>query len=95
MDLTELMLGLEEHFRNMLVVESTASLELLDVSDNYAQKYKELSGTFNENDLVAFLNIISQTLAEMKWAQQPFLKFELALVKIAKMLKNCLSRSVC
>lgn len=84
-DLTELMLGLEEHFRNMLVVESTGSDELLEVSDNYAQKYKEQKGAFSENDLVALLNIVSQTLTDMKWAQQPFLKFELALVKMAKM----------
>jgi DNA polymerase III subunit gamma/tau len=84
-DLTELMLGLEEHFRNMLVAVSMGSVELLDVSDSFSEKYKEQIGRFDENDLVAYLNILSQTLAEMKWAQQPYLKFELALVKMAKM----------
>lgn len=84
-DLTELMLGLEEHFRNMLVAVSMESVELLDVSDIFAEKYKRQMGSFGENDLVAYLNIISQTLTEMKWAQQPYLKFELALVKMARM----------
>ncbi len=84
-DLTELMLGLEEHFRNMLVAVSMGSVELLDVADSFSEKYKEQMERFDENDLVAYLNILSQTLAEMKWAQQPYLKFELALVKMAKM----------
>ena len=84
-DLMELLLGLEEHFRNMLVAASMNSVELLDVSDNFAARYQEQIGTFTENDLVGYLNIISQTLSEMKWAQQPFLKLELALVKMAKM----------
>ncbi|MCB0281586.1 MAG: DNA polymerase III subunit gamma/tau [Calditrichae bacterium] len=84
-DLMELLLGLEEHFRNMLVASSMNSVELLDVSDNFAARYKEQISKFNENDLVAYLNIISQTIADMKWSQQPFLKFELALVKMAKM----------
>jgi DNA polymerase-3 subunit gamma/tau len=84
-DLTELMLGLEEHFRNMLVTVSMESVELIDVADIFAERYKEQMGTYSENDLVAYLNIVSQTLAEMKWAQQPYLKFELALVKMARM----------
>jgi DNA polymerase-3 subunit gamma/tau len=84
-DLNELMVGLEEHFRNILVAESMQSVEILEVSDSFANRYKSLIGTFSENDLVAYLNILSQSLTEMKWAQQPFLKFELALVKMAKM----------
>lgn len=84
-DLMELLLGLEEHFRNMLVAASMDSVDLLDVSDSFAARYKEQIGQFSENDLVAYLNIISQTITDMKWAQQPFLKFELALVKMAKM----------
>jgi len=84
-DLTELMLGLEEHFRNMLVAVSMESVELLDVADTFAERYKQQLNSNSENDLVAYLNIISQTLSEMKWAQQPYLKFELALVKMARM----------
>jgi DNA polymerase III subunit gamma/tau len=84
-DLTELMLGLEEHFRNMLVCAAMKSVELIETSDNFTKKYKEQIDLFSESDLIAYLNIISQTLSEMKWAQQPYLKFELALVKMAKM----------
>ena len=85
LDLTELLLGLEEHIRNFLIVASTKTTDLLDVSEFFAQKYKEKSADFSENDLIAYLNIIGQTISEIKWAQQPFLKFELALIKMAKM----------
>ncbi len=84
-DLMELMLGLEEHFRNMLVTESMQSAEHLEVSDSISKRYQEQLGAFTENDLVAYLNILSQAVTDMKWAQQPFLKFELALIKMAKM----------
>lgn len=84
-DLMEMMLGLEEHFRNMLVVQTMKSVDLIEVAENFANKYMEQINTFSENDLLAYLNIISQALNDIKWAQQPFLKFELALIKMAKM----------
>lgn len=84
-DLMELMLGLEEHFRNMLVAESMQSVEHLEVSESFSKRYQEQLGTFSEDDLVSYLSIISKASTDMKWAHQPFLKFELALVKMAKM----------
>ncbi len=85
LDLMELMIGLEEHFRNLLVVITMDSTELLEVSDVYAARYTEAAKIFSENDIIVYLNILSQALTEMKWAQQPYLKFELALVKMTKL----------
>jgi len=84
-DLNEFMIGLEDHFRNLLVVCSTGTTDFLEVSENYLEKYKEVSQAFSENDLIGYLQTISETLQLVKSSQQPNLKFELGLIKLAKM----------
>lgn len=84
-DLTEFLLGLEEHFRNILITVSTGSTELIEISENYLKRYAEVAPKFNENDLIAILKIISDTMLSVKTSQQPQLKFELGLIKIAKL----------
>ena len=84
-DLNEFLFGLEDHFRNLLVVRSTGSTEFLDVSENFIPKYKETALEFSENDLISYLHTISETMQFVKASQQPNLKFELGLIKLAKM----------
>jgi DNA polymerase III subunit gamma/tau len=84
-DLTEFLMGLEEHFRNILITVSTGSTELIETSEDYLKRYKEIAPKYNENDLVAVLQIISDTVFSVKNSQQPQLKFELGLIKITKL----------
>ncbi|MBD3223708.1 MAG: DNA polymerase III subunit gamma/tau, partial [Caldithrix sp.] len=42
-DLNEFLMGLEEHFRNMLVTLSMQSTELLEVSESYLERYTEMA----------------------------------------------------
>jgi DNA polymerase-3 subunit gamma/tau len=84
-DLTEFLLGLEEHFRNILITISTGSTELIETSENYLKRYEEVASKYNENDLIAILKIISDTILSVKNSQQPQLKFELGLIKITKL----------
>ena len=84
-DLTEFLLGLEEHFRNILIAMSTGSTKLIDVSENYLKRYEEVSSSFSEADLITHLKIISETTLAIKYSQQPQLKFELGLIKLAKL----------
>jgi DNA polymerase-3 subunit gamma/tau len=84
-DLTEFLLGLEEHFRNFLITLSTGSTELIETSENYLKRYEEVAPKYNENDLIAILKIISDTIIAVKTSQQPQLKFELGLIKITKL----------
>jgi len=84
-DLNEFLLGLEEHFRNILISKVMKSAELVNVSELYHEKYMQAAEKFKENDLVGYLKLIANTIAEIKWSQQPHLKFELGLIKLAKM----------
>jgi DNA polymerase-3 subunit gamma/tau len=84
-DLNEFLLGLEEHFRNILISKVMNSPELVDVSELYHKKYMQAAEQFGENDIVAYLKLIANTISDIKWSQQPHLKFELGLIKLAKM----------
>ncbi|MGD9486967.1 MAG: DNA polymerase III subunit gamma/tau [Calditrichaceae bacterium] len=84
-DLNEFLLGLEEHFRNILIAGTMGSTELLDVSENFLVRYSDAAKVVNENDALGYLQIVSETLNTIKWSQQPQLKFELGLIKMAKM----------
>jgi len=84
-DLNEFLLGLEDHFRNILVLKAAKLPEYLDVSENYIQQYQESAELFSENDLIAYLHSIAETEKDVKLSQQPNMKFELGLIKLAKM----------
>ncbi len=83
-DINEFLIGLEEHFRNLLVVRSTESTEFLDVAENYLERYKEVAAAFSEGDLIGYLQTVAETMQQLKTSQQPHLKFELGLIKLAK-----------
>ncbi|WP_456441076.1 DNA polymerase III subunit gamma/tau [Caldithrix abyssi] len=87
-DLNEFLLGLEEHFRNILVLKATNSPDLLDTSEVYLERYRELAKELSENDLIGYLKTIAETINAVKASQQPQLKFELGLVKLAKLPKT-------
>ncbi|NOX87636.1 MAG: DNA polymerase III subunit gamma/tau [Calditrichaeota bacterium] len=84
-DLNEFLLGLEEHFRNILVLKSTGMANLIDTSELYVDRYKSLAEEFSENDLIGYLQVIGETINAVKSSQQPQLKFELGLIKLAKL----------
>ncbi len=84
-DLNEFLLGLEEHFRNILIANTMQSTELIDVSENYLEQYMESASHFKQNDLILYLQIISDIIKDIKWSKQPQLKLELGLIKLAKL----------
>lgn len=84
-DLNELLAGLEEHIRNILLTATMGSTELIDVSENYLEKYQQNVKNFSENDLIAYLQMIHETGVAVKTSPQPHLKFEIGLIKMAKM----------
>jgi len=84
-DLTEFLNGLEEHFRNMLVLKATGTPDLLDVSENYLERFRDASNGFSENDLVGYLQTVFEITQAVKTSQQPQLKFEMGLIRLAKM----------
>jgi DNA polymerase-3 subunit gamma/tau len=84
-DLAEFLNGFEEHFRNILLVISLNNLDLVTVSEQYHEKYLEAAKNYSENDLLNYIQQVGEIQNTIKWSIQSQIKFELGLLKMAKM----------
>lgn len=77
--------GLSEHFRNLMVCKDAATVELLQVSDSAQERYIEQSAKSNLSFLLSALNICNQCDIHYKGSKNQRLHVELALMKLAKL----------
>jgi DNA polymerase-3 subunit gamma/tau len=84
-DLGEFLTGFEEHFRNILVAKALGTAELLGVSEQFQQKYIDTGKEFIENDLIVYIQQIGEIQNQIRWAMHPQMKFELGILKLAKL----------
>jgi DNA polymerase-3 subunit gamma/tau len=84
-DLAEFLVGFEEHLRNLLVTKTVGNTELLNVSEHYAESYKKKCQSFEETDLLRYIQQVGELQNSLKWATQAQMKFEIGLLKLAKM----------
>ncbi len=96
-DLREFAKGLAEHYRNLLMVVSTGSSDLVDLSTSYKKRYEEEGTHQQEGDLIRILKVINEADQALRFAHQPRYKLEATLVQLARMgssveLKELLER---
>ncbi len=84
-DIQDFLQGLEEHFRNMLVVRSTGDVRLIEAPADVRERYMQLAEHFSEGDLLRLLKITAQAMQAVRYSPQPRLKFEVALIDMIKM----------
>ena len=84
-DLREFAKGLAEHYRNLLMVTSTGSSDLVDLSASYKKRYEEEAALMNEGDCIRMLKIIQDAEQALRFAQQPRYKLEATMVQLARM----------
>ena len=76
--------GLSAHLRDLLVCKDTATLVLLEVSDQVKQRYNEQAKALNTSFILTALQVINQADQTYKASKNQRLHVELALMKIAK-----------
>ncbi len=81
--------GLAEHFRNLLISQDTETINLLEVSENVKSRYLEQSKVANKGFLLSALNISNQCDIYYKGSKNQRLHVEIALMKMAH-LKSAL-----
>ena len=84
-DIQDFLQGLEEHFRNLLVVRSTGEARLIEAPADVCERYLTLAEHFSEGDLLRLLKITAQAMQAVRYSPQPRLKFEVALIDMIKM----------
>ena len=75
--------GLAEHFRNLLVSQDTETINLLEVSENVKSRYLEQSKKASKGFLLSALNISNQCDIYYKGSKNQRLHVEIALMKMA------------
>jgi len=75
--------GLGEHFRNLLVCKDAATIKLMEVAEDIQKKYQLQGEKIPIGFLLSGLTIISHTDMHYKGSKNPRLIVELALIKIA------------
>ncbi len=84
-DLQECIEGLLEHLRNVLAVKVTDRTDLIETSKDMIARYKDEAGNFSKPDLLRLLTIASTTDHALRYAPQPRIKFEMALIQMASL----------
>ena len=79
----QFIVGLAEHFRNLMVCKDQATVKLLMVSDNIKQKYADQAAGAPLSFLMSALNIANQCDIQYKASKNQRLLVELTLMKMA------------
>ena len=84
-DLREFVGGLTEHLRNLLIVRSTESTQLIEVSEGYKIRYEKEANQFTEQDLLRYIKQTNELDQALRWSAQPRYRLEAGFVQMAKM----------
>ena len=84
-DLREFIGGLAEHLRNLLIVRSTESTQLIEVSEHYKKRYEEVAHQFPEQDILRYIKQTNELDQALRWAAQPRYRLESGLIQMVKM----------
>jgi DNA polymerase-3 subunit gamma/tau len=85
-DLQECLVGLLEHFRNILTVISTGSTDLIEASSADLLRYRDEAALFTKADVLRIMTLITNGEAVLRQnPPQPRVRFEFTLVQLAGM----------
>ena len=87
-DFSEFLQGIADYFRDLLVVKAGADPALLNVSEDVLKRYEEQAQAFSEEDLLRLIRVASDAAYRLKFSPNPRVRFEMALVRLAKLLKS-------
>ncbi len=86
--ISEFLIGISEHIRNLLVVKVAGIVDFLDVSDTDAKALEEQAGYFEERDLLRMQTIVMDTLRNQRFVSNQNISVELMLLKLAKSTRS-------
>jgi DNA polymerase III subunit gamma/tau len=82
-EVKDFLVGLTEHFRNLLVARTPNTLNLLETSDNVKKQYSEQVDAVSPSWLLNAFNLASSSEQAMRNSANPRLHVELTLMKLA------------
>jgi len=74
--------GMGDHFRDIMVSKSERTVELLEVPPAVRSKYLEACGAISQGFIVNAINILNQSVVQLKNSRNQRLHVELCLIKL-------------
>jgi DNA polymerase III subunit gamma/tau len=84
-DLREFLVGLIEHFRNLLIVKVTGKHDLIDASDVMQRRYEEVAANFSVGDLLRAQRHVATTELSLARTAQARFRLEADIVQLVMM----------
>jgi DNA polymerase-3 subunit gamma/tau len=84
-DIHNFLVGLSEHFRNLLLCKDQKSVQLIEVGDLVHQKYQEQSQLLNQQFILRALHVLNKADVEYKAAKNQRLLVEVALMQLCSL----------
>lgn len=84
-DIKEFLVGLAEHFRNILISKTTGSTALIEATDVVRMRYAMEAKAFTTADLLRYLRCVNGTEAAIRWSSHPRFKLEADLIQMITM----------
>lgn len=84
----EFLIGLAEHFRNILIAKATHSAAELDVSEEHEKRYIAEANEFQVEDLLRLVRIAADAENLIRRSSNGRLHLEVALVKMIKLTRS-------
>lgn len=83
-DTHQFIVGLNEHFRNILVCKNPATIDILEISENIKQKYLSQAQKVSTSFLLSALSVGSQIDINYKASKNQRLHVEIGLLKLSQ-----------
>lgn len=83
--LEDVALGLNRHFRNLLLSTVDGSSELLDMNKENQERYQENAQLWERRDLLRITQILNNLENSLKRISQPAILFEMTAIKLLEM----------
>ncbi len=84
----EFLIGLAEHFRNILIAKATHTAKELDVSEEHEKRYVSVADNFQVEDLLRLVKIAADAENLIRRSSNGRLHLEVALVKMIKLTRS-------
>jgi DNA polymerase III subunit gamma/tau len=84
-DLREFLVGLIEHFRNLLIVKVTGKHDLIDASDVMQKRYEEVAVNFSVGDILRAQRHVANTEMSLSRTAQARFRLEADIVQLVTM----------
>ncbi len=84
-DIKEFLVGLNEHFRNMLIAKTTGNVQLIEESEAFRKRFAHDAAQFSTNDILRLMKIVGDVESSIRYSAQPRFKLEVAVIQMTKM----------